>query len=396
MRRIVLKNARVVTPNRIISNGGVIVEGEIIQLLFEGDQVKTYKSDKIINLKGRYLAPGFIDIHTHGAGGYDFMDGTIKSIKKAAKFHMQHGTTSIVPTILTCSEEELFKLLDLFRQVKDETKNVPNLLGLHLEGPYLSLEQRGAQDPKYIRKPDEKEYLKILDYSNEIIRWTIAPELKGAIKMGRELRKRNIVASIGHSNAIYKEVLSAFDNGFKHITHLYSGMSSVRRINAYRYSGVVESAYLVDEMTVEIIADGKHLPPSLLKLIYKIKGADKICLITDSMRAAGMPEGEYILGNQNCGQKVIVEEGVAKLMDKTAFAGSVATGDQLIRNMVKLADVSLKEAIKMITLTPARVIGVDSKKGSISAGKVADIVVFDNDIQIKMVMVKGNIEFTVL
>lgn len=310
MRRIVLKNAKVVTPNRIISNGGVIVEGEIIQLLFEGDQVKTYKSDKIINLKGRYLAPGFIDIHSHGAGGYDFMDGTIKSIKKAAKFHMQHGTTSIVPTILTCSEEELFKLLDLFRQVKDETKNVPDLLVLHLEGPYLSLEQRGAQDPKYIRKPDKKEYLKILDYSNEIIRWTIAPELKGAIKMGRELRKRNIVASIGHSNAIYKEILSAFDNGFKHITHLYSGMSSVRRINAYRYSGVVESAYLIDEMTVEIIADGKHLPPSLLKLIYKIKGADKICLITDSMRAAGMPGGEYILGNQNCGQKVIVEDGV--------------------------------------------------------------------------------------
>jgi len=209
--------------------------------------------------------------------------------------------------------------------------------------------------------------------------------------MGNILRERGILGCIGHSNAIYKEVLAAYENGFIHITHLYSGMSMVRRINAFRYSGVVESAYLIDEMTVEIIADGKHLPASLLKLIYKIKGADKICLITDSMRAAGMPEGEYILGSLKDGQKVIVEDGVAKLMDRSAFAGSVATSNRLVKTVVDLAEIPFHKAIKMVTLTPARVMKIDDKKGSLAVGKDADIVVFDKNINPLMVIVGGDI-----
>ena len=210
----------------------------------------------------------------------------------------------------------------------------------------------------------------------------------------RQIFKKNILPSIGHSNAIYEEVIEAFENGYTHITHLYSGMSGVRRINAYRYAGVIESAFLIDEMTVEIIADGAHLPSSLLKLIYKIKGPDKIALVTDSMRAAGMPEGESILGGIRDGQKVIVEDGVAKLPDRTAFAGSVATADRLVRTMINIAQVPLIDAVRMMTTTPAKIMKIDDRKGSIVVGKDADLVIFDEDRNIQTTMVEGEVVYS--
>jgi len=390
--KLILKNGNLVTPLKIINNGGIVIEkGKIIKILEEGEKVNSSSSDKVVDAKGNYISPGFIDIHTHGAGGYDFMDGDVNSIRKACRAHMRYGTTSIIPTTLTSTMEELLNTLDNFKQAKYEIKNGPNILGLHLEGPYFSMEQKGAQDPRFIKNPDRKEYLKILNYSNDIIRWTVAPELTGALEMGNVLRDRGILGCIGHTNATYKEALAAYENGFTHITHLYSGTSTVRRINAYRCSGVVESAYLINEMTVEIIADGKHLPASLLKLVYKIKGADKICLITDSMRAAGMPEGEYVLGGLKDGLKVVVEEGVAKLMDRSSFAGSVATSNILVKTMIDLAEIPVSEAVKMVTLTPARVMKIDNKKGSLSLGKDADIVIFDKNINPLMVIVGGNI-----
>jgi len=389
--RLIIKNGQVTTPLRVIENGGVIIEKGKIASVFADNNYSKRAGDKILDVRGNYISPGFIDIHTHGGGGYDFMDGDVKSIEEACKSHMKYGTTTIVPTTLASTMEELFTLLDNFKQAKVEIKDGPNILGLHLEGPYLSIEQKGAQDPRYIKNPDKQEYLKILNYSNDIVRWTVAPELNGALEMGNILREKGILASIGHTNALYKEVLAAYENGYTHVTHLYSGMSMVRRIDAFRYSGVVESAYLIDEMTVEIIADGKHLPASLLKLVYKIKGADKICLVTDSMRAAGMPDGEYILGSLKDGQKVVVEDGVAKLMDRSAFAGSVATTNILVRTMKNLAVIPIYEAVKMVTLTPARVMGIDDKKGCLAIGKDADIVIFDEDINICLVIVGGKI-----
>lgn len=400
--KTLIKNGNLLTPFREIKNGGLLLEDEKIAMVLENEmnvkQIELILQEQkdiqydIIDAKGNYIAPGFIDIHTHGAGGHDFMDGTVEAILEAARAHMQHGTTSLVPTTLTSSLKELFKMLDNFKMAK-ENKDGPELLGLHLEGPYFSMEQRGAQDPQFIKNPEREEYVKILDYSKDIIRWTVAPELEGAMKMGRELKSRGVLPSIGHSNAIYQEVQQAFENGYTHVTHLYSGMSMVRRINAYRYAGVVESAYLIDEMTVEIIADGKHLPQSLLQLIYKIKGPDKICLITDSMRAAGMPEGEYILGSLGSGQKIIVEDGVAKLLDHSAFAGSVATTDTLVKTMIEIADVSVTDAVRMMTITPARIIGVANRKGSLSVGKDADIVIFDDSIEPKSVITKGKVQF---
>jgi N-acetylglucosamine-6-phosphate deacetylase len=221
-------------------------------------------------------------------------------------------------------------------------------IGMHLEGPYFAMNQRGAQDPRYIRTPDPAEYKALVPRYKSITRWSAAPELEGALAFGDYMRTHGVLPAIAHTDALYDDVLEAFEKGYRHVTHLYSCMNGVVRRNAFRYAGLIESAYLMEEMTVEIIADGIHLPPPLLKLVYKIKGPDKVALITDAMRAAGMPPGESILGSLTNGLKVIVEDGVAKLPDRSSFAGSVATADRLVRNMVTLADVPLCDAVRMM------------------------------------------------
>lgn len=388
MKRIILRNGRIVTPFKTLTNVRLVLSGTQIESL-EPDDAPLLSDDLVIDVNGSYIAPGFIDLHTHGAGGHDFMDGTVEAVINAARTHLQYGTTTLTPTTLATTFDELVAALDAFSQAKEEMVDGPNLLGIHLEGPYFNPEQAGAQDPRYLRVPQREEYEQVLAKSNQIVRWTIAPELPGALELGRELRRRGIIAAIGHSNAVYDEVLQAYESGYSLVTHLYSGMSTVVRKQGYRYAGVVESALLLDELTVEIIADGHHLPASLLKLIYKVKGSDRICLVTDSMRAAGMPEGTYRLGSLDDGQEVIVEGGVAKLPCRTAFAGSVATANVLVRTMVEKAEVSLPEAVKMITLTPARVLGIDGQKGSLAPGKDADVTVFDKDFNIQRVFVLG-------
>ncbi|NLL47448.1 MAG: N-acetylglucosamine-6-phosphate deacetylase [Firmicutes bacterium] len=392
MRKI-LKNGTVITPIRTEKDSSVIIEdGKIIAILPDS-KLQTYESDQIIDVGGRYISPGFIDIHSHGGGGHDFMDGTVEAIVGAATSHVAYGTTTILPTTVTSTWDELDAMLEQFAKAQDEMVGGPNIAGVHLEGPYFSLEQKGAQDPRYIKDPDPREYERVAEYSHLVKRWTIAPELPGALEMGRFLSERGILCSIGHSNAIYEEVVEAVESGYSLVTHLFSGMSMVRRINAYRYAGVVESALLLDDLTVELIADGVHLPKSLLQLTYKVKGPDKICLVTDSMRGAGMPEGDSILGSLTDGQSVIIEDGVAKLPDRSAFAGSVCTADRLIRTMVYTADVPLVDAVRMATLTPAKVLQLDQQKGKLAPGMDADIAVFDSEIEMYLVMVGGQVCF---
>jgi N-acetylglucosamine-6-phosphate deacetylase len=231
-------------------------------------------------------------------------------------------------------------------------------------------------------------YKEILAGTSVIKRWSAAPELKGAIEFGKYVISKGVLAAIAHTDAIYEEALEAFENGYTLATHLYSGMLGVTRRNAYRYAGVVEAAFLIDGMDVEIIADGIHLPPPLLKLVYKIKGAKRTA---DAMRAAGMPPGDSILGCLKSGLKVIVEDGVAKLPDRSSFAGSVATANLLVRNMIKMADVPLTEAVEMATLTPATIMNIAGNKGSIAIGKDADLVIFDEDINIEKTIIKGKV-----
>ncbi|MVM34683.1 N-acetylglucosamine-6-phosphate deacetylase [Spirosoma sp. HMF4905] len=383
-----ISNCTILTPYRAIKGGTIVIDGNQIVGIHNGPIDVPDAVD--IDAEGQFVAPGFIDIHVHGGGGFDFMDGTEEAFLKIAELHARYGTTALVPTTLTAEREDLLETLDVYEKANRSNTKGATFLGIHLEGPYFALSQRGAQDPRYIRNPDPDEYEEILNYSSSIVRWSAAPELNGAIAFGQRLRQKGIIAAIAHTDALYDDVLNAYENGYSLVTHLYSAMSGVTRRNAFRYAGVIESAFLLG-LDVEIIGDGIHLPPPLLKLVYKIKGADRTALITDAMRAAGMPEGESTLGSLKNGLKVIVEDGVAKLPDRTAFAGSVATTNQLVRNMVKFADVPLLEAIRMASTTPARIMGVDHRKGSLAKGKDADLVFFDQDFIIGATMIQGKI-----
>lgn len=389
-RKLKIYNGRIITPAGIIPGGTVVVTGNKITEIAKGNAEVPGAEE--LDAQGQYISPGFIDLHVHGGGGYDFMDGTETAFLKIAETHARYGTTSMLPTTLTSEKEELFRTMELYKEAEKKNTAGAQFLGMHLEGPYFALNQRGAQDPRYIRDPDPAEYKEIVSRSPDIRRWSAAPELKGAIEFGRFLRSNGILASMGHTDAIYEEALEAFHTGYTLATHFYSCMSGVTRRECFRYAGVIETAYLIDELDVEIIADGVHLPASLLKLIYKIKGPGHTALITDAMRAAGMPPGDSILGSIHNGLPVIVEDGVAKLPDRSSFAGSVATADRLVRTMITLAEVPLQEAVKMITETPARILGA-GHKGALLAGRDADIVIFDEQITIHATVVQGRVVY---
>lgn len=387
--------------NRVkIFNGPIIHQRQIqhgLCLLIENGKILDvvradvdFPDALLIDARGNFVSPGFIDIHIHGGGGADFMDGTVEAYLQIAETHAKHGTCSLLPTTLTCEKVDLIQTLEAYKQAKLSNTKGADFIGMHLEGPYFALAQRGAQDPKFIRDPDPAEYREILESFDFIKRWSAAPELKGAVEFGKYVSSKGVLAAIAHTDAIYEEVIEAFEHGgFTLATHFYSAMSGVTRRNAYRYAGVIESAYLLDDMDVEIIADGVHLPAPLLKLIYKIKGPDRIALITDAMRAADMPEGKSVLGSYKNGLHVIVEDGVAKVLDRTTFAGSVATADRLLKTMLDLAEVPLVEAVQMMTTTPARIMGISAQKGSFSKGSDADVVIFNQQIDIQQTFVKG-------
>jgi N-acetylglucosamine-6-phosphate deacetylase len=387
--RYKIYNGTIITPQGYLKDGCLLIEdGKILEV---SEKNIDFEGAVLIDAQGMYISPGFIDLHVHGGGGHDFMDNTVEAFLKIARTHAQYGTTSMTPTTLSCEKADLLETLRIYETADQQNTAGAQFMGIHIEGPYFSMQQRGAQDPRYIREPDPAEYLEILRESNNITRWSAAPELKGALEFADCLKSRGILAAIAHTDAIYEEVLEAYERGFSHATHFYSCMSGVSRRNAYRYAGVIESAYLLDDMTVEIIADGIHLPPALLKLVYKIKGPDKTALITDAMRAAGMPPGPSILGSLKNGLPVIVEDHVAKLTDRSAFAGSVATADVLVRNMISLAEIPLFDAIKMMTATPASIQKLDASKGSLVTGKDADIVIFDDQVNVFTTMVRGKV-----
>jgi N-acetylglucosamine-6-phosphate deacetylase len=387
--KIKIINGKLITPGAILDNGVVLVEDGIITSVGQDDQLA--KGAKIIDAEGRYVSPGFIDIHVHGGGGFDFMDGHESAFLAIADLHARYGTTSMLPTTLTASKEELLHTLDVYERTLPKNLSGSQFLGMHLEGPYLAMSQRGAQEPRFIRDPDPKEYNKVLEKAHLIKRWSAAPELPGALEFAHAVRAKGILVSMAHTDALFEEAVRGFEHGFTLATHFYSAMSTVIRRNCFRYAGAVEAGYLIDDMDVEIIADGRHLPPPLLQLVYKIKGPGRTALITDAMRAAGMPEGRSILGSTRHGMEVIVEDGVAKLPDRTAFAGSVATADRLVRTIVKEAHIPLLDAIRMISATPAAILGLSASKGSLEAGKDADIVIFDEDIRVHSTIIKGEL-----
>jgi len=380
-----LLHAKVILPDRILSDGGIEIENGNIVKVFEQDSVDPSITDRM-DCKGLYLSPGFIDIHLHGGGGADFIDGTEEAVNKVLRAHAKHGTTAFLPTTVSVAPEVVIKCLKTIEKVQRARTSGPKILGAHLEGNFFSMACKGAQDPKYIFPPTKANYEAIVSSVSNIKMISAAPELENALAFAKEMTARGIVMSCAHSDATYEQAAKGFDSGFTHITHIYNGNSLIGSPFYYCYIGASEASLLYDNVTVEVIADGKHLPKELLRLLYKIKGPDFMNLCTDATRAACMPPGVYKLG----GLDVVVEDGVAALPDKSSFAGSVCTGDWAVRTAYE-AGIPLHDAVKMITATPARLLGVYSQMGSITEGKAADINLFDENINIKHTLIDGEV-----
>lgn len=386
-------NGRLILPEGVREGLSLTTDGDKIQCISNGPPPP---NAQVIDLKGLYLSPGFIDIHCHGGGGHDFMDNTVAAMQGALECHMRHGTTTLVPTAVAGSLQELRALGNAVRQFQQskEARVLPFVPGVHLEGPYISMEMRGAQDAVYIKTPSElpwQDVLEALGFPPLI--WTVAAELPGVEALCQALLEKGVRFSIGHSEAEFSQVEQALANGFTMATHLFSAMSTIKRVKGYRVSGVLEAALLLDEIKAELIADGVHVPPELMRLTVKAKGVNGIILVTDAMRGADVPTGEYYLGSLKNGQLVHVDEAVARMPDGINFAGSVATADRLVRTMVQKAGVSIVDAVVMITKNPAEAIGLSQTKGALIPGLDADLVVFDEDIQIHQVIVNGSITY---
>ncbi len=347
--------------------------------------------DKEIDANGLYVSSGFIDIHVHGGGGYDFSDGEVSDILNAALSHARHGTTTIYPTAPSVSFEETLRFVKNVKEaVKENKRGKPYIPGSHLEGPYFSDGQRGAQDPRYIKTPQKEEYMSLVKAGGGTLkRMSFAPELDGARELCEYLNQNGIVSAFAHTDGIYEEIKPIIDMGCHIATHLYSGMNCVTRRNMHRKLGAVETSFLEDCVAVEVIADGVHLPPELLRLIYKIKSKDKICLVTDAMRGAGMESGIYVLGPKHNGMECkVIKDDIAYLTDMSAFAGSVATADRIVRVMHKDVGIPITDCIKMMCENPAKVMKLE-KRGKIDSGYFADLVFFDENISVKKVLIEG-------
>ena len=374
-----IKSDKIITENGLFDGYVYVLNGKIVEI-----SASDKPADAFYDYTGKYVSAGFIDMHTHGAGGHPFINGTTEDVVRGCNYHLAHGTTTILPTVSAGPFANMKRAVEHISEAKKDERTLPNVLGAHLEGPYLSASQCGAQCPDFITPPQKAEYESLLDeFGNSVARWTYAPENDKNGEFCKYVAERGVLVSIGHSNAKYEDVKVAIENGAKLITHLYSCTSTVTRDHGFRSLGVIESAFLRDELYVEIIADGKHLPSELIRMIVKVKGADKVALITDSLEIAGTDITEGVMS----GTAFIVEDGVCKLKDRSAFAGSVATADRLIQVMTKECGYSVTEAVKMLAEVPAKILGVN--KGKIAVGYDADIAVFDEDVCVCSVFVGG-------
>ena len=386
--RILYRNAQLVLPQSIEA-GWLLVEDGKIAALGSGDY-KDQFDGQVIDGKGNYLAPGFIDTHVHGGDNCDFMDADPEGFARIARYHSSNGVTTMLATTLAGDPVETEKVLQVFSETAGNI-HCCNLLGVHLEGPYFSIKYKGAQDPKYIKKPDMEEVETLLS-SGVVKRWSAAPELEGILELATLLKEKGIVASVAHTDSDYATVKQAMEKGFSLMTHLYSGMSQAAIRNGRRTGGAVEAGLLLDDMYVELIADGYHLGDEVLQLILKCKGYEKILLTSDAMRGAGLPENSVTkLGSLKNGQEVRIYGGVAHTMDGTAFAGSVASGNRLLKTMRKATGIPLWQIVAMVTRNPAKVLGIENQKGSLAVGFDADLVLFDENIDIISVMNGGKI-----
>ncbi len=384
---LVIKNANVVFTDKIRKTIVLCDNGKIKDIV---EHYTESADDNVIDANGLYLSPGFIDIHVHGGGNKSAMSTNYNDIIEMAEAHLKYGTTSIVPTTLAAPIEQLKNVTLSIKEASEKSKKA-NILGLHYEGPYISLKYKGAQSPENILNPIKNPPDELFTLWDKILIMGAAPEEDGCLELGDKLRERNIVASIAHSAASYEKVEEAVKHGYSDVTHIYNACTSCFKEGIFRVAGVVEAGLAIDEITTQVIGDLRHLPKGLLNLIYKTKGVEKMYLITDGLEFAASDIKENTVYTQENGMGVIFEDGAMKLSDRSALAGSVATLKDCVKNMYKTVNVPLYEAVRMASLTPAEVIGYHKTKGKIEKGYDADFVLFDDDINIKTVITNGNI-----
>lgn len=386
-KRIIITNGTIITPFHLLNGKAIIVEkGRIREIVNKEDiSTATLTGAEVIEGKDEYIVPGYVDIHVHGGGGSDVMDGDYEAINQIAISHSHFGTTSFLPTTMTMSKDKIIRSLrSICEAVKKGTAGA-EILGIHMEGPYINPEKKGAQKEEEIKKISIDEFSEFNQASGNLIRLvTIAPEMPGAIGLIKYLYEQGIITSVGHTNATYVQTQAGIRAGLSHVTHTFNAMRGLH----HREPGVVGAALISPELTVEVIADCIHIHPIVLKILTKVKEDEKVVLITDAMRAASLKEGTYDLG----GQEVIVTKGQARLKDGT-LAGSVLTMDKAVKNMVNKIGIQLPKAIQMASYNPAKSIGIENKKGSIEPGKDADIIILNKNLETELTMIAGKVVY---
>ena len=373
-------NGRILTPQGWLEGGSIIVEGNKIKAVANTDL--PIEGAEVLDAKGCHVVPGGIEMHVHGGGGRDFMEGTEEAFRVAVQAHLEYGTTSIFPTLSSSTVPMIEQAMETCDKLMAEPDSP--ILGLHLEGPYFNPKQAGAQIPEWIKAPVAEEYEPLLKKSKCLKRWDEAPELPGSIDFIKCCCQHGVLPSIGHTRAKYDEVHAANEAGMTHATHFYNAMPVDYKNREFKETGTVESIFAEENMTVEMIADGIHVPPVMLRMIYQIKGVERTALVTDSLACAATH------GDAAFDPRVILEDGVCKLADRSALAGSIATMDRLIRTCVQQAGIPLEDACRMASETPAKIMKVYDRKGSLEAGKDADIIMLDPNLELTYVMQMGH------
>lgn len=373
-------NGRILTPKGWLDGGSIVTDGNRIRCVSNIDLHVV--GAEIIDVNGGYIVPGGIDMHTHGGGGRDFIEGCEDAFREAVSAHLKHGTTSIYPTLSSSTIPTIEAACNVCEKLMAE-ENSP-VLGLHIEGSYINPKEAGAQNPVLIKAPVIYEYETLLSKYKCIKRWDEAPELPGSVRFIKTCNMHGVLTALTCTRATYKDVVEAHKAGMTHAAHFYNAMPVVYKEHEFKVPGTVESVYAMQDMTVEVIADGLHVPPVMLKVVHKIKGVERMALITDSLAYAASE------GDVSAEPRVIMEDGVCKLADRSALAGSIATMDTLIRTCIQKANIPMEDTFRMASETPAKIMGVFDRKGSIEEGKDADIIVFDRDINLTYVMQMGN------
>lgn len=384
----VLSNVRRIGDSRAVDIS--IADGKIEAIRPAGDAVPA--GARKIDGRGYTACPGFIDLHIHGALGFDFMDATEEAYRRTGEYHAAGGTTAYLPTTATESPEAIFACIDRAASCRDQRIGGVDILGVHVEGPYMAPTKHGCHDPGYVRRPSREENRGYLDRASIIKRVTLAPEVPGVQDFIKDLSRHGIIPSGGHSEATLDQTSEAIGNGMSMITHLYCAMSTITKNGPFRIPGMLETTLFDDRLATELIADLKHVSRELMMLAMKAKAERTICFVTDAMRGAGMPDGIYTFGSAR-GTKTVVEKGIARNVENTGFASSTVQMIDLVRNAVEAMGLDLATAVRRSSLIPATIAGVADRKGSLDPGKDADIVLLETKprLDVRMTMVRGEV-----